>query len=1781
MKRPDPTVDSRRAKALYAELLARSQAWKPKWQPTGSVPDFGQALLRIAARIGSEVTERLDRTPGKMALGLLDWLGIVPRSGNPARMPAVFKMTDAATNPVLAPARVRIQANTGDTPVPFETTDDVLLIPSPVTHLVGVDPDIDAIYFPPADVLSLEPRTLGPIAWTVKSLASAGGFTLQLTPPLGLRKDMLLEVRNLEYCIGADPEGDLVTVDPAIGTTNPGPRLTTAGVGADVEAGSEVRKVETFAPFGGVSRNRQEHVLYLGDDDALNLTSPACIALKGGAGLQDLILQDLIWEYWGKRGDSQDPAWHALDPVGVDGDRLLLRFPGQDKAARDAKGSIETREILGRGSRWIRARRGPGAGSPISLQGLAVEINCSPVPKSCPAANGKDGNDGPKMEAVANTTSVVLNDSFHPFGKTPRQFDSFYLGCPEVFSKAGAMASIAFSIADSTLGPPVVTALGSGGYRIFAVAQDGALHQFLLPASGLQLINHKATRPPNRPNGPEFHGAEWRMPPALVIRDREVWVLVWSGNHAWIWKQQLEEPAPEGSWEYFDAIGDPGGSASVTQVVFIGAGAATAVGSTFVAVTSDGKLYTRKVLNDSAWHPLTDGMGDSWGRVAPVFDVTTGYTNVTRPDVFLGVSDGVLSRFIWNGMDGVWKRSTETFDQPKWAMDFTLKPILSRRGLLVAGKAAAAVATEPDKLAVATFDLGGTPLTAPVLGGKRSFDEVDTDGTVLGAELAWAIENPSLEAGSPGIAEFATLYLVATLRPRQSGAAARLAWWSPQDADPATSTRLAYEMAPGAAGGTLAGNPVIAGTRVIVPGSSQDVLLRNFSPLQRLRLPFDPRQAMDGIVTDRDFGPLDFLVSETGTIVTAGDKLAFSENRFLYRVKNKFSGDNKGTRYPVPDPKRHFNANTVADSADQLKLTDPPEQLGDKSVLMLYYNNGQRQTYGVYRVTKSEAGSDGSKTVTIAPSLPHHLPAQTKLQYYVFNSPPDFPDTESFTYEVKPTIACARNLIPDKQVVENRVLYFLDTQANPKSQTVHKVVDAGPDIVIVMDKAWEIRPRPFPSPVPGGLSLFAAVDRVDVPTEWSRYIGDVSSNPELSWEYWNGTGWWKIEKGFSDATANLKKSDVVQFEVPSDLRAADIVLGKRSHWIRARLIGGDYGREKFITTTEWKGEGGEQIQTVVVSTDDIRAPIVLNVSISYSICTPLTPRFLLTLDSGSWLDQSDANRTAQATVDAFVPIAERLARMRGDTSGTTVAAAAQPYCCGGQNPGGDPSRQATPPTGNPSASDAGSGASTDSTITRAIYLAYDKPLSGGPIRLLFLLEDCPHDAAAPLVVEALRSNRFEPVLATDETRVLGETGMVSFSLDASPSQAELFGKTGYWLRLRPVNADKAAGWSPAIKGVYANAVWAEAAESQMLEILGSSDGSPSQTFALLRPPVLRDSLELRVLEPLGDEEMKTLLTRPGTVKENVQGLAAGRWVLWREVTDPGDWGPDERVYGLDSVNGAIRFGDGEHGMIPPIGRESIVAFIYRHGGAAEGNRVPPFVPMDLVTPISGAEAVLMPDSAAGGADAEDAGTVQRFAAPRLRHRGRAVTLRDLEDLALDFSPDIVQAKAFDAAQGLRLKVVIGARGQTRSPKQSPDPTQAQIRELRTYLLEHASPVLARQGSLMVTKADPVSFRLELSLRVASVDVTGSVADKVSVAIERLFDPGVGGWDGLGWRIGDAPTEDDVAASLIAIEGLDSVEAVVFIRDGGRFPPANRLWIGPDQLAWLLPEGIKVNSRSEG
>jgi hypothetical protein len=213
------------------------------------------------------------------------------------------------------------------------------------------------------------------------------------------------------------------------------------------------------------------------------------------------------------------------------------------------------------------------------------------------------------------------------------------------------------------------------------------------------------------------------------------------------------------------------------------------------------------------------------------------------------------------------------------------------------------------------------------------------------------------------------------------------------------------------------------------------------------------------------------------------------------------------------------------------------------------------------------------------------------------------------------------------------------------------------------------------------------------------------------------------------------------------------------------------------------------------------------------------------------------------------------------------------------------------------------------------------------------------------------------------------------------------------------------------------------------------------------------------------------------------------------------------------------------------------------------------------------------DQAAGGAPPEEDERVLRFGYSRLRHRNRAVTLQDIEDLTCESSPDIAQALAVARPGYVGLVVVMSGK--------NPTPNAAQRRELRNYLLAVAPPSLGATKALRIAGPGIRRLRLELTLRVISLDKAGALGTWVKGRLERFFDSSTGGIDRDGWQLGATPSEDEIAFALLDAPYLESIINVTLyeITAEDREQPWQALR-KPTELAMLDKDPLRIHFETD-
>jgi hypothetical protein len=1705
MKRPPPVIEPRGRAELRQELLARAQAWIPEWQPSDPAADPGIALLAIAARIESEVTKRLAQIPQKCYLGLLDWLGVHGLPGRAARVPVAFRMNPGASALDVGTI-VQMRASPSDTSITLEVRDMPSLRASNIVTMIGADETGDRWFRAPPGILSLDPRPAVPNRWRPLSAVIDESEQLQLDPPQGLAPlDVIVDAQGREYEVTLVKDG-LVSVDPPI---------SAGGLSVDAVLTREV----VFRPFSDGAIERQKHEMYFGGESLLDVKSAAIFEVSGSGGA----LPYAVWSYWGLEdkvsapGVSAVPAWLPMQSATSGGRLFLLKH----------KGELAELECFGHSARWIRATLAPDAAArrqSVDKMTLAIlyagasllhiedkdlqvfgheftnAVHEARRNQTTQTSNDAD-SDTIDLAGIGGTAPLVMTRAFYPLGVEPRLFDAFYLGSKEAFSKAEASVTCQFQMGDQLDAP----AVAFDDKSMVALAADGKLHIM----RNLDPITVDATTPryiatqPKGDDGRPITLDQLKRPGALRLSSA-YYASASRGGAIWLYRNNSDRLTADGAWQSLQALpesADQQQQSDATPALTVLVKTDSGDGLRVYALRH-GALYYRAVAENAAWHTPEPAL-PPLAMIVPI-QMASGIAGPAEERNLLLCVTQQGEVHVGSAIDP-WRKVTDVMlDGVTYPLAFTSDDRKTIRCVAKTRK------QEHEKDRLVAFSFG-----------------------VSAAEEAVAAPRPeSIEAELCGDA-FALLprksQLPGVIFLERKDEAVRPVVWYPFDLP--TAERIPTYPPIGVSEMTCA--PVmLTPTDIAFPINSANVEIAKIGTEPAVK---------EGLVSlrvalriDEDLPAVDVASFRVGlfrrsksvpsifsvdAILTPGDER--TSLLLLSEKANAWANAVTADLFTYSTSPRQGTTIPARQDAFEMEPGDAT-QPGENWFVRLWKADDSEWFSAV--TGRSDAG--GSAIIMLARSYPN-LPGPAggeAVSYEFFIR--ELADDNAVLLP-----AIQRPDLPDGigEITSGTSFTLYDKNGSQLAPTNQRAFDLGTN-------AWAVLTQPLAT-APAGNKI-KKIEVLKIFRQWIALSEQRDIDPKLSWEYWNGSSW-SVLKLRSDTTDDLLSAGELTFSVPADI-APTQVLGQQNYWIRARLVGGDYGRIQYVA-------GGKDGKTVVPDASNLHPPYVTRLRLKYTTGF-VVPDFLVTLDGGVPRDQSEANRTPNAIVEYAIPLADQLAHLNANDDPQATAKPSHAGAC-----------VAMPePDGAQSTTNAGI----------AIYLGFDQELSGEGIAILFDVVDGDFGDAGPLQVHVLVDGQFQLVPNHDATLGLAETGIIRLALSQSPQRVTLFGDSPlHWLRFSPNPLADPAAWRPRIKGVYLNAAEAIAAETIENERLGSSNGSPDQTVMLAKTPVLDKTLSLRVREPLDDDDAQQLRAAGTSVADGL-GSLPGFWVQWTEVDDLLGCDAQQRAFTLDDDLGVVRFGNGIHGRIPPPGSDSIYAVMYQHGGGAAANQIAAWSDISLVTPLAGVQAVTTLDDAAGGADPEDADAALAFASTNLAMRGRAVTLGDFEQLSLQFAPAIGQVRARAGTKGIELLVAM--RGAT------PVPSRATLRELRDALLAQAPPGLAQKDALVVRGPNLVDARLTLTLMIDSIENGAAVAQHVADAIATLLDPATGGIGGGGWRFGALPSDTDIAAALDRIGhliGLTSPEFWTRVEPG--MPSTRITAIGRNDLLRVAPEAILI------
>jgi hypothetical protein len=337
-----------------------------------------------------------------------------------------------------------------------------------------------------------------------------------------------------------------------------------------------------------------------------------------------------------------------------------------------------------------------------------------------------------------------------------------------------------------------------------------------------------------------------------------------------------------------------------------------------------------------------------------------------------------------------------------------------------------------------------------------------------------------------------------------------------------------------------------------------------------------------------------------------------------------------------------------------------------------------------------------------------------------------------------------------------------------------------------------------------------------------------------------------------------------------------------------------------------------------------------------------------------------------------------------------------------------------------------------------------------------------------------------------------------------------------------------------------------------LRLVGVGLGEPWQEVKLEPGPVQSPGVEIYTLE------------RGARVEEDV-------WRAWDCRPDLNASSRSDRHFHLDETTGRVTFGDGEKGL--PVPRDALIFATFRSTRAGRGN-LPAALAWDVsdsahnraLFDVAEARAQLKgisnPSPATGGAEAEDLDHAEGRALQEVRRVTRAVTIPDIEHLALT-TPGTYLARVAAKANVDARYPCLQAPGMItvillpQIPAPGAQPSSGLRAAVGRYL--HRRRIIGSRIQVVGPDYTQVTVRARVQRRTGAD--AARVRQDVLQALHDFFDPLHGGPERAGWPFGRDVYRSEVLHVMDGVAGVENVLTLALIADDGE-PSCGNLCLGP-------------------
>lgn len=435
-----------------------------------------------------------------------------------------------------------------------------------------------------------------------------------------------------------------------------------------------------------------------------------------------------------------------------------------------------------------------------------------------------------------------------------------------------------------------------------------------------------------------------------------------------------------------------------------------------------------------------------------------------------------------------------------------------------------------------------------------------------------------------------------------------------------------------------------------------------------------------------------------------------------------------------------------------------------------------------------------------------------------------------------------------------------------------------------------------------------------------------------------------------------------------------------------------------------------------------------------------------------------------------------------------------------------------------------------------LCLGFDRPMSNGPVSILFDLREDTCTQPIPLQLEYSARDGFHPLKAIDHTHGMTRAGTILFLPPPDFARREIAGQNRYWLRLTDQRERPGGGPGPEIRAVIPNAVQIRNQET-LPELSFSIEASaPNMSFALGVENILSAEVFVNERERLTMGAMQRMLREtPEDVRAEYDFLGdiQSFFVRWTEVDNFDSSHPGDRHYVIDRMTGTLRFGDGISVMIPPASRGTALTVSVVRCDGAKANLGPGAV-HDTFGRLLYVNQVTNPIATYGGSSIESVESARLRGAGLINGRDRLVSEQDFIREIRAFSSAISKAKCVPGQDpdgrkdAHAMSVVLMMRDYAGGSY-----SFNSLRErLLARLAERCEAALLPE-KIYLTEPAYVELTVDLWVEIQDPSRVFAVQNVLRESIAAFLDP-LTGCGGRGWEVGVLPTDLQIRQHLQSI-----------------------------------------------